>query len=104
MRLTGDARPFWDAVREVRTLLTRLNNNGSFDGFITLFSRLVEELPTDFIEPQLVPAIPTNDKDATLVIYPGPDLEAIRAALRALDLVNHQRAPSSNAKSALPSA
>ena len=88
MLLSGDATVFWATVEDVRARLARLNDDKSLDGFIIRFDRLLHELPSDFFVTELVPAIDTGDVEPRplVVVRPGPRLNALAAALRALDL------------------
>jgi hypothetical protein len=70
--------------------LERLNADGSFSGVVSLFSRLVSELPSGCFETELVPTIGTNQIGPVFVVLrPGPRLNAFAAALDALDFDKH---------------
>jgi hypothetical protein len=88
--MKGDASQFWAAVAEANSILRRLNHDESFVGFKSLFSRLLEELPGPLFKAHLLPATAAGQNDGTLIIGPGPDLESIVAALRALEVANHR--------------
>lgn len=90
MRVEGDASAFEAAVDDVRARLSKLNDDGSLDGLVARFDRLVRDLPPDFIECEAVPAVAAVDPSFSalwrVVVRPGPRLTAFAAALWAFDL------------------
>jgi hypothetical protein len=90
MKIHADASAFWAVVDEVDDRLSRLNLDGSFTGFTALFSALVRDLPADFFETELVPTSGADEVNPFFVVLrPGPRLNAVAAALRALDVNEH---------------
>lgn len=85
MKISGDDTAFWVVVDEIEGRLERLNKDGSFSGLATRLHRLLKELPADFFEQELVSTLGADELEPTLIIRPGPRLNAIAAALRALD-------------------
>lgn len=88
MLIGGDISDFCAVVDEVRERLARLNNDGSLDGLLALFERLLNELPPDFFECEPVSTVPAAGVDPlpTVIIRAGSRLNALAAALRAFDL------------------
>lgn len=96
MQMEADATAFWAAVREVDGILARLNSDGAFTGFVALFDRLIADLPSDFFECEIVPTrgVPAENVLPVLaVLRPGSRLNAIAAALRALEFNEHEAPP-----------
>jgi hypothetical protein len=83
---------FYKLVREVEARLQHLNADGSFAGVVSQFGRLVGNLPANFCKAEVVTTADADDENPTIIIRPGPELEAIAAALRALDF--HELPPS----------
>jgi hypothetical protein len=88
MQVSADVSDFRSVVCEVRDRLAKLNYDGSLDGLIARFEHLLSDLPSDFFVTELVPAIDTGDVEPRplVIIRAGPRLNALAAALRALDL------------------
>lgn len=70
-KLHSDTKPFWRAVKEARSFLS-----GSPAGLARL-DILLDELSPDLFETRLVSTCGADDDDFTLVVLPGPDLEAL---------------------------
>src|ERR1700674_617351 len=90
MRVRADVSAFHAVVSETRARLTKLNRDGSLDGLVSLFDRLMDDLPADFLVCEFVPPISTNGLEELppfiVRVRPGPRLHAIACTLWALDL------------------
>lgn len=90
MQVTADISVFRAAVTEVRERLAKLNRDGSFAGLIARFEHLLTDLPSDFFVTEIVPATETGNLEPRppfhVIIRAGQRLNALAAALRALDL------------------
>jgi hypothetical protein len=89
VKIYAEVAEFWIVVDDCEARIRALNREGSFSGFASLFSRLVEDLPPDFVEVDLVPCTTNQIDPLFAVLRPGPRLNAIAAALRAFDVDEH---------------
>jgi len=85
MKIRGDTSAFWVVVDEIKESLKRLNEDDSFSGVIARFRVILDELPFNISECEVVPTIGTNEHDTTFIIGPGARLNALAVALRTLE-------------------
>lgn len=88
MQAEADVSPFDATVAHVKKRLAKLNSDGSFNGVVARFDRLLHELPSDFFICEPVTAVVTTGVDPlpAVIVHPGPRLHAIALALWAFDL------------------
>ncbi len=90
MEVDADASAFSAKVDEIKDRLAKLNVDGSLSGFVARFDRLLCNLPADLFETEIVPASGTNDINSfSVVLLPGPRLNAIASTLWAFDINAH---------------
>jgi hypothetical protein len=89
VKVHAEVAEFWAVVDDCQARIRALNKDGSFAGFASLFSHLVNDLPPDFVEVDIVPPTANEIDHLMAVLRPGPRLNAIAAALRAFDVNEH---------------
>jgi len=77
--MKSDTSPFWRVVGETRSLLS--------GDALARFDVLLKELPSDFFEVRLMPAGGADDVEGALVVFPGPYLQSLVAALWHVSIV-----------------